>query len=93
MNLFEAMAFQWVNPKAWAIIFGATALFTTAGGDPVVEFGTVAILFGLACLPNGVVWCLFGTAIARFLSDHRRRRVFNVAMAILLIASVVPTLV
>jgi threonine/homoserine/homoserine lactone efflux protein len=93
LNLFEAMAFQWVNPKAWAIIFGATTLFTTAGGDAVVEIGTVAILFGLVCLPNGVVWCLFGTAIARFLSDDGHRRVFNVTMAVLLVASAVPTLV
>ncbi len=93
LDLFEAMAFQWVNPKAWAIIFGATALFTTAGSDPVVEIGIMAVLFGLVCLPNGVVWCLFGTAIARFLSDDRHRRIFNVTMAVLLVISVLPTLV
>jgi len=63
------------------------------GSDPVVEIGKVAVLFGLVCLPNGVVWCLFGTAIAHFLSDDRRRRVFNVTMAVLLVASVAPTLV
>ena len=93
LNVFEAMAFQWVNPKAWAIVFGMTALFTTAGGDPVLEIGTMALMFGVVCLPNCVVWCLFGTRIARFLSDDRRRRAFNVTMAALLVASVLPTLV
>ena len=92
LNLFEAMAFQWVNPKALARIFGATARFTTAGGDAVFEIGTVAIPFGLVCLPNGVLWRQFGSAIARPLSDDRRRRVINETMAVLLIASV-PTLV
>ena len=92
MNLFEAMAFQWVNPKAWALMLGATALFTTPGGDHVFQVIVIALAFGLVCLPNGVVWCLFGRAIARFLADDRHRRVFNIVMAVLLIASVVPTL-
>ncbi|SDB41200.1 LysE family translocator [Bauldia litoralis] len=92
LNLFEAMAFQWVNPKAWALVLGATALFTTPGGDPVVEIGVMALMFGLVCLPNGIVWALFGKAIARFLSDDRRRRIFNVSMAVLLVASVLPAL-
>ena len=92
LNMFEAMAFQWVNPKAWALMFGATALFTTPTGDPWAEVGAIAVAFGLVCLPNGAVWCLFGTAIARFLADDRRRQVFNIIMAVLLVASVVPAL-
>lgn len=92
LNLVEAAAFQWVNPKAWAIVLGMTTLFTTARGDPVIEVGTMAVLFGLVCVPNGLVWALFGTGIARFLSDDRRRRIFNVSMAVLLVASVVPVL-
>ena len=92
LNMFEAMAFQWVNPKAWALMFGATALFTTPTGNPWIEVGIVALFFGLVCLPNGVVWCLFGTAIARFLANDARRQIFNVVMAVLLIASVVPVL-
>ncbi|MCB1496756.1 MAG: LysE family translocator [Bauldia sp.] len=92
LNFFEAMAFQWVNPKAWALVLGAATLFTTPGGDPIAEIAVMAAMFGLVCLPNGVVWCLFGTAIARFLSDTRRRRIFNVTMAVLLVVSVIPTL-
>jgi threonine/homoserine/homoserine lactone efflux protein len=44
------------------------------------------------CIPNGIVWALFGTAIARFLDDDRHRRIFNIVMAVLLITSVAPTL-
>ncbi len=92
LNLFEAMAFQWVNPKAWALVLGATALFTTPGGDPAFEIAIMALMFGIVCLPNGIVWCLFGTAIARFLADDRHRRIFNVTMAVVLIVSVLPAL-
>jgi threonine/homoserine/homoserine lactone efflux protein len=92
LSLVGAAAFQWVNPKAWAIIISAVALFTSPGGNHLLEVGLVALLFGLVCIPNGVVWALFGTAIARFLENDRHRRIFNVVMALLLVASVVPTL-
>jgi len=92
LGLIGAAAFQWVNPKAWALMIGALTLFTTPGGNHIVEVVLIAVLFGLVCVPNGVVWALFGTAIARFLEDDRHRRIFNVIMAVLLIASVAPTL-
>ena len=92
LSVLAAAAFQWVNPKAWAIIVSAVALFTSPGGNHLLQVGLIALLFGLVCIPNGVVWALFGTAIARFLDDDRRRRIFNIVMALLLVASVVPPL-
>lgn len=92
LNFVQAAAFQWVNPKGWAMALGAMALFTTADGERAIEVITIAAAFGLVCLPNGVVWALFGRAIAGFLADDRQRRVFNAIMAILLVASVIPTL-
>ena len=92
LTFLEAAAFQWVNPKAWAIVFGGMALYTTAGGDKVFEIGLFAVLFGLVCLPNGVVWTLFGRAIAGFLENDVQRRWFNIGMAVLLVVSVVPTM-
>lgn len=92
LTFLQAAAFQWVNPKAWALVFGAMALYTTAGGNRAFEIGLIAVLFGLLCLPNGVVWALFGRAIASFLENDRQRRWFNIAMAVLLVVSVLPTM-
>jgi threonine/homoserine/homoserine lactone efflux protein len=92
LTIFQAAAFQWVNPKAWALVFGAMALFTTTDGNKAVEVGVIAALFGAACLPNGVVWALFGSAIAGFLEDDRQRFWFNIVMAVLLVVSVLPTI-
>ena len=92
LTFIEAAAFQWVNPKAWAIVFAAMALYTTAAGSKVFEIGLIAVLFGLVCFPNGVVWTLFGRAIAGFLEDDTRRRWFNIGMAVLLVVSVLPTM-
>jgi threonine/homoserine/homoserine lactone efflux protein len=92
LTFFQAAAFQWVNPKAWAIVFSGVALFTTDGGNKILEIGLIAVLFGLVCLPNGVGWTLFGSAISKLLADDIWRRRFNWAMALLLVISVVPTL-
>jgi threonine/homoserine/homoserine lactone efflux protein len=92
LTFFQAAAFQWVNPKAWAIVFSGVALFTRDGGNKILEIGLIAVLFGLVCLPNGVVWTLFGSAISELLADDTWRRRFNWAMALLLVISVVPTL-
>jgi threonine/homoserine/homoserine lactone efflux protein len=92
MSLLGAAAFQWVNPKAWAMVIGGMALFTTPGGNPLFEVGIMALLFGLVCLPNCIIWCVFGTAIARYLANDRHRLIFNIAMAALLVLSVTPTM-
>jgi threonine/homoserine/homoserine lactone efflux protein len=90
LTVLQAAAFQWVNPKAWSLVLGGTALFIGAGGSRLGSVVLLAALFGLACVPNGLVWAAFGRVISRFLADDRRRRAFNVAMAVLLVASALP---
>jgi len=92
LSFIEAAVFQWVNPKAWAIVFAAVALFADGAGNQLVEVGLAAAAFGFVCVPNGIIWTLFGSAISRFLSDDTKRSRFNVTMAVLLVASVIPTL-
>ncbi len=93
MSFFQAAAFQWVNPKAWAIVFGAMGLFLTEGGNTLVQVAVIAFVFGALCVPNGIVWALFGRAIAGFLQDDTHRRWFNAVMAGLLVVSALPGMI
>jgi threonine/homoserine/homoserine lactone efflux protein len=93
-------AFQWVNPKAWMMAVGAMALYVPvvapAGAEssvpllPVLRVMAAYFLAGTPCL---LAWCLFGIAMARFLTSPRRVAVFNVTMAVLLVLSMIPTLI
>jgi threonine/homoserine/homoserine lactone efflux protein len=67
-------------------------LFTTVGGNHLAEMSVVAAAFAVVTFPSTSLWCLFGTAISDLLATGRRRRWFNLAMAVLMIASVVPAL-
>ena len=84
-----AAVFQWVNPKSWLISASAAGTFLNAGaGSPVVHAAMLGGLFLLAAWPSGFVWLAFGAAVQRTLHNRRRLRVFNVAMAALLVASI-----
>jgi threonine/homoserine/homoserine lactone efflux protein len=88
MTFLQAAAFQWVNPKAWLMVTGAISAFTTVGGDPMVEILVITLVFGLMTVPSVGLWTLFGVAIGRMLRSESALRTFNVAMGLLLAASV-----
>jgi threonine/homoserine/homoserine lactone efflux protein len=92
LPFFVVMAFQWVNPKAWMMAVGAMALYVPVGVEPLWPVLRVVLAFGLAAVPCALCWCLFGAAVARFLTSPRRVTVFNVTMAVLLVLSMIPTL-
>eukprot|EP01037_Dinobryon_pediforme_P012265 gene12265-12352_t len=88
MSFLQAAAFQWVNPKAWIMAISAISTYTVGG--TVVSVLIVAGAFGAVNLPCVSSWALFGTAMRRVLSDPHKVRLFNYAMAILLVASLYP---
>ncbi|WP_172332555.1 LysE family translocator [Mangrovicoccus sp. HB161399] len=90
MTLIAAAAFQWVNPKAWAICLSGMTLY--APERTLVSVAAVAAAFALVGLPAISVWAWLGTLLRQWLSDRTRLRSFNVAMALLLVASLYPVL-
>lgn len=92
MGFLAAALFQWINPKAWIMALGVTALYVAPGDGAFASVGRNTVFFVIAGAGSSLAWCLFGTAIARSLSTDRRVAIFNVAMAVLLVLSMVPTL-
>ena len=89
MTFLEAAAFQWLNPKAWAMALGAATTYTPEGSGSL----TVLVLAGTFMLvgaPCSAAWAGFGHGLRRFLDRPAILRVFNVSMAVLLVASLYP---
>jgi len=91
MTFMEAAAFQWVNPKAWMMAVTAMAIYTSPQA-PVVSVLLVALAFTLVNFPSVSIWAGFGTAMRGFLADPVRLKWFNIAMGLLLAASLWPML-
>lgn len=90
LRFVEAAAFQWVNPKAWSMALTAITLY--AGGRDLSHVGLVALAYVLTALVSTSSWTLLGQQIRRLLATPARLRLFNGAMALLLLATLIPVL-
>jgi threonine/homoserine/homoserine lactone efflux protein len=87
MTLFEAAAFQWVNPKAWIIATGAVAVLLKPESF-ALGFVALAVLYGVVSFPCIALWAAGGSVVGRALKRPWQHRLFNVSMAALLTMSV-----
>lgn len=89
MTFLQAAAFQWVNPKAWVMAVTAMAVFSNPA-NPFLSVVLIAAVFGIINLPCVSSWAGFGMALRGFLSDPTRLKWFNIAMGVLLAATLWP---
>jgi len=92
LGVLGAAAFQWVNPKAWVMAVTAMSAYLPARTQPM-DVLALALLFGMINLPCVACWAGGGAALRRFLQDPLRLRIFNISMALALLASLYPMLV
>jgi len=90
MTFLQAAAFQWVNPKAWTM--AVTAVTVYALDTNLASILIVSAMFGLVNLPSISLWVVLGQQMARILTNPTRLRLFNWAMAALLVSSLYPAL-
>ncbi|WP_207100417.1 LysE family translocator [Paracoccus shandongensis] len=86
LGFLGAAAFQWVNPKAWAMALGALSAYAAGVGGPLV----VAVIFAAVNLPLVAAWAAAGQGLQGLLAHPARLRAFNAAMAALLVLSMLP---
>jgi threonine/homoserine/homoserine lactone efflux protein len=89
MRFLNAVAFQWVNPKAWVMALGAVTTYAEPG-RLTADVGLIAATYMLVNIPCGLAWTVSGVGIKRFLKRGHTLRVFNIGMAVLLVASLYP---
>jgi threonine/homoserine/homoserine lactone efflux protein len=90
IGFLGAAVFQWVNPKSWLACTSAAAAFLDPRArTPAQQAALLALLFVLAALPCCFIWLAGGAVVQRALRSERAQRTFNLAMSVLLAASVV----
>ncbi len=89
MTFLQGAAFQWVNPKAWAMALGAVTTYAPEGsGWTIVPL--LAGVFMLVGAPCSAAWAGFGQSLRPFLDKPKVLRAFNLTMAVLLVVSLYP---
>ena len=91
-SFLQAALFQWVNGKAWIMASGAVAAFTTVSGNAWWDVTQITAAFLLVSFPCVGVWLTCGALLRAVLNQPLYQRIFNWAMALLLVLSVGPVL-
>ena len=83
-SFLQAAAFQWLNPKAWAIAVGALATFSNKENFNSGILSVIVAYFftGLICM---AFWLKLGQSLRSLLNTVPRVRFFNTSMAVLLV--------
>ncbi|MCV3206908.1 LysE family translocator [Mesorhizobium sp. YC-39] len=89
-SFFGGAGLQWMNPKGWAMGMGAAASFAALADGPLQLALLLGAVFGLAAALSLSLWCMAGTLLARLLRTEWQWRALNIALGLLLAASIIP---
>ena len=91
LSFFGAALFQWVNVKGLVAAISSVAIYSAIAPYPynMIMLGTIFSIVGFL---SAATWAMFGVGLSRVLSTPRAVRIFNVTMALLLVASLYPVL-
>ena len=92
LKLYEASAFQLINPKAWSI-----AIAVASGFFPTEENIFVGIIFvtttgALICFPSTCLWVIFGNSLRLFIKNIKTKKTIEYILAILLVLTAIVVL-
>ncbi|MGD9477885.1 LysE family translocator [Shinella sp. G-2] len=91
-TFIEGALLQLVNPKLWVMVAGAVVTYGGGAAGDVSVPAAFAVIFGGATLVSTLAWAGVGVGAARFITRKESLKLFNRAMALLLVLSLVPVL-
>ncbi len=89
MSFLGAAMFQWVNVKGWVMVIGTITAYSAIARFPWNIAIQTVLSLALGVVSTSI-WTLFGSALRPILTSERAVRIFNIVMAVLLLASLIP---
>jgi len=90
LRFWQAAIFQLVNPKGISVIISSVTAYTSSATAVASEVFILFIVFSFVTVGSTCTWTLFGLMIKKILNTRKRLRIFNITMAGLLLASLLP---
>ena len=93
LSFVQAASFQLINPKAITVIISSVTAYTSTAENVGAEVTILLVVFATATICATCTWAVFGAAIANLLNNNNRLHQFNITMALLLLASLYPSII
>ncbi|MBL8629586.1 MAG: LysE family translocator [Rhodospirillaceae bacterium] len=87
-SFWQGLGFQYLNPKALMMAVTAAAMTPQTDMPWLTTASVLIIAFMIVSVPCTGAWMLAGSALRRTLNSPRRKRAFNIVMALLLVATI-----
>ena len=92
LKYYEAILFQFVNPKAWVICITAVSLFYPEKENLFVGTIFMVIMSTLINIPSISIWAFGGSVIRYYLSNNTLKKIIEWFLALLLIGTAISVL-
>ena len=93
LSFLQAASFQLINPKGITVIISSVTAYSSTAENIARDVTILLLVFAFVAVISTCTWTVFGIGIARLLTDQRQLRRFNIMMAVLLMASLLPVII
>jgi len=89
LKYYEAILFQFVNPKAWVICITAVSLFYPVQENLFIGTLFMVVMSTVINIPSISIWALGGSVIRYYLNNIKLKKIIEWLLALLLIATAI----
>jgi len=89
LRYYEAILFQFVNPKAWVICITAVSLFYPVKENLLIGTLFMVIMSTIVNIPSISIWAFGGSVIRHYLTNHKLKKILEWLLALLLIGTAI----
>ena len=93
LRYYEAILFQFVNPKAWVICITAVSLFYPEKENIFVGTLFMVVMSTIINIPSISMWAIGGSIIRRYLSNKKLKKTIEWFLALLLIGTAISIII
>lgn len=88
IRFYEAVIFQFLNPKTWLMAVTVISVFVPAGENYAMRVAGAGLIFNLVALPCICLWAVSGEMLRRWIENPLALQRVNRTMAVLACAMV-----
>ena len=89
LKYYEAILFQFVNPKAWVICITAVSLFYPEKENIFIGTLFMVSMSTIINIPSISIWAFGGSIIRKYLSNDKLKKMIELLLAVLLIGTAI----
>ena len=93
LKYYEAILFQFVNPKAWIICITAVSSFYPEKENLFVGTFFMVLMSTIINIPSISVWAIGGSIIRHYLKNERVKKIIEILLALLLVITAISIIV